>query len=123
MCARMSAVLREGLLRHELTVRPDATSGGRRADDPAVVQACLVGPRTLPRQTSVIYVARSSDDGHSWSPFVPVTTVEPCRAAAHRTRPPGRHHRALRGQSDLPGHLYLTYEDRDGAQFDLELTE
>ena len=36
---------------------------------------------------------------------------------------PGRDHRALRGQSDLPGHLYLTYEDRDGAQFDLELTE
>jgi hypothetical protein len=36
----------------------------------------LLDPGVCCGKTSVIYVTRSSDDGRSWSPFVPVTTVE-----------------------------------------------
>jgi hypothetical protein len=73
-------------------------------------------------KTSVIYVTRCGDDGRSWSPFVAVTTVGtlPGCCLPNTTFRDGI---AERFAADLPGHLYLTYEDRDGAQFDLELTE
>jgi hypothetical protein len=71
----MSASFREGLLRLELRVRPDATSGAGMATgpsgEPAVVEVCPVDGRLCCSKTSVIYV-RSCDDGRSWSLFVPL---------------------------------------------------
>ena len=75
---------------------------------------------------STIYVARSSDDGHTFSPFVPITTV---------TIPPGEVYANTRFRSGIPAtlaasptyadHLYLTYEDWDSAagQADVKLTQ
>ena len=77
-------------------------------------------------RASTIYVARSTDDGRTFTDFSPVTTVGLLTG----------------GNGDLPnttfrdgivesfvasptyaGHLYLTYEDWDGAQFDVKLTQ
>jgi hypothetical protein len=73
---------------------------------------------------STIYVARSTDDGHSFTPFVPVTTV---------TIPPGEVYPNTRFRSGItenftasptyPGHLYLTYDDWDGTQSDVKFTQ
>jgi hypothetical protein len=64
--------------------------------------------------THTIYVARSTDDGRSFAPFVPV---------ADATIPPGEVYPNTRFRSGIvesfaasptyPGHLYLTYEDWD----------
>lgn len=75
---------------------------------------------------STIYVARSKDDGRSFSAFVPITTV---------TLPPGEVYANTRFRSGIPanlaasptyaGHLYLTYEDWDaaGGQADVKMTQ
>src|SRR5919197_829405 len=76
--------------------------------------------------SSTIYVARSTDDGRSFGPFVPVTTV---------TTPPGDAYPNTRFRSGIvenfaasptyAGHLYLTYEDWDpvGGQSDVKFTQ
>src|SRR5215510_2128882 len=73
-----------------------------------------------------IYVARSTDDGRTFSPFVPVTTA---------VIPPGEVYPNTRFRSGIvesfaaspthPGHLYLTYEDWDAAagQADVKFTQ
>jgi hypothetical protein len=73
-----------------------------------------------------IYVARSTDDGRTFSPFVPVTTV---------TIPPGEVYLNTRFRSGIvesfaasptyANHLYLTYEDWDavGRQADVKFTQ
>jgi hypothetical protein len=73
---------------------------------------------------STIYVARSTDDGRSFTPFVPVTTV---------TIPPGEVYPNTRFRSGIAenfaasptyeGHLYLTYEDWDGTQSDVKFSQ
>ena len=75
---------------------------------------------------STIYVARSSDDGRTFSAFVPITTV---------TLPPGEVYPNTRFRSgiaanlaaspDYANHLYLTYEDWDSAagQADVKFTQ
>jgi hypothetical protein len=73
---------------------------------------------------SVIYVTRSSDDGRSWSRFVPVTTVgvlPGCCLPNTTFRDGITEHFAA--SPTHPGHLYLTYEDWDGAQFDVKFTQ
>jgi len=73
-----------------------------------------------------VYVARSTDDGRTFSPFVPITTV---------TIPPGEVYANTRFRSGIvenfaasptyAGHLYLTYEDWDAVagQADVKLTQ
>jgi hypothetical protein len=73
-----------------------------------------------------IYVARSVDDGRTFAPFVPITTV---------TIPPGEVYPNTRFRSGIaenfaasptyPGHLYLTYEDWDPVtgQADVKFTQ
>lgn len=75
---------------------------------------------------STVYVARSTDDGRSFSPFVPVTKV---------TIPPGEVYANTRFRSGIvesfaaspthAGHLYLAFEDWDAAtgQADVKLTQ
>jgi hypothetical protein len=76
--------------------------------------------------SNTIYVARSTDDGRTFSAFVPVTTV---------TIPPGEVYPNTRFRSGIAenfaasptyaGHLYLTYEDWDAArgQADVKFTQ
>src|SRR6266851_5695117 len=73
-----------------------------------------------------IYVARSADDGRTFSAFVPVTTV---------SIPPGEVYPNTRFRSGIvenfaasptyPNHLYLTYEDWDpvAGQADVKFTQ
>ncbi|HET7276531.1 MAG TPA: sialidase family protein, partial [Dermatophilaceae bacterium] len=75
---------------------------------------------------STVYVARSTDDGHSFSAFVPITTV---------SIPPGEVYPNTRFRSGIvesfaasptyAGHLYLTYEDWDTTlgQADVKFTQ
>ena len=75
---------------------------------------------------STIFVARSTDDGRSFSAFVPITTA---------TVPPGEVYANTRFRSGIAanltasptyaGHLYLTYEDWDTAtsQADVKMTQ
>jgi hypothetical protein len=73
---------------------------------------------------STIYVARSSDDGRSWSRFVPVITVGtlPGCCLPNTTFRDGIVEN-FAASPTYPGHLYLTYEDWDGAQFDVKFTQ
>jgi hypothetical protein len=75
---------------------------------------------------STIYVARSTDDGRTFGPFVPITTVH---------IPPGEVYPNTRFRSGIvenfaasptyAGHLYLTYEDWDPivGQADVKFTQ
>jgi hypothetical protein len=75
---------------------------------------------------STIYVARSTDDGRTFSAFVPITTA---------TVPPGEVYPNTRFRSGIienfaasptyANHLYLTYEDWDAAagQADVKFTQ
>jgi hypothetical protein len=74
--------------------------------------------------SSVIYVTRSSDDGRTWSPFVPVTTVGtlPGCCLPNTTFRDGITEN-FAASPTYPGHLYLTYEDWDGSQFDVKFTQ
>jgi hypothetical protein len=77
-------------------------------------------------RSSTIYVARSTDDGRTFSSFVPVTAV---------TIPPGEVYANTRFRSGIvesfaasptyPNHLYLTYEDWDpvAGQADVKFTQ
>jgi hypothetical protein len=71
-----------------------------------------------------IYVARSSDDGVTWSQFMPVTeaSVMPGCCLPNTTFRDGilEHFTA---SPDFPGHLYLVWEDWDGSQFDVKFTQ
>jgi hypothetical protein len=76
--------------------------------------------------SSTIYVARSVDDGRSFGPFVPVTTVNSIPTAGL----PNTSFRdgiteSFAASPTYPGHLYLTYEDWDplGGQMDVKFTQ
>jgi hypothetical protein len=83
---------------------------------------------SFPPKSSVhtIYVARSTDDGRTFSTFVPITTA---------TIPPGEVYPNTRFRSGIvenfaasptyPNHVYLTYEDWDSAagQADVKFTQ
>src|SRR6266545_1364328 len=60
---------------------------------------------------STIYVARSADDGHSFGPFVAVTTVNMIPTAGlPNTRFREGITESFAASPMYPGHLYLTYE-------------
>jgi hypothetical protein len=75
------------------------------------------GPVTL-------YVARSTDDGVSFSPFVAAATVGtlPTADLPNTTFRDGITE-SFAASPTYPGHLYLTYEDWDGTQMDVKLTQ
>jgi len=71
-----------------------------------------------------IYVARSSDDGVTWSHFVPVvqaTVMAGCCLPNTTFRDGILEHFAA--SPDRPGHLYLVWEDWGGSQFDVKFTQ
>jgi len=71
-----------------------------------------------------IYVARSSDDGVTWSDFMPVARarVMPGCCLPNTTFRDGilEHFAA---SPDHPGHLYVVWEDWDGSQFDVKFSQ
>ena len=72
-----------------------------------------------------IYVARSTDDARTWSPFtaaVPAVGLLPA-AALPNTRFRDGIVESFAASPTHPGHLYLTYEDWDGRQFDVYFTQ
>ena len=76
-------------------------------------------------KASSIYVARSSDDGRTWSPFVqavPDVGLLPTAALPNTTFRDGIVESFAASKSHA-GHLYLTYEQWDGAQFDVYFTQ
>ena len=76
-------------------------------------------------RASSIYVARSTDDGRTWSPFVaavPDVGILPIAALPNTTFRDGIVENFTASRTHA-GHLYLTYEDWDGAQFDVYFTQ
>jgi len=76
-------------------------------------------------KASSIYVARSEDDGRTWSPFtiaVRNVGILPAAALPNTTFRDGIVE-SFAASRTYPGHLYLTYEDWDGAQFDVYFTQ
>src|SRR6266545_273580 len=73
---------------------------------------------------STIYVARSADDGHSFGPFVAVTTVNMIPTAGlPNTRFRDGITESFAASPMYPGHLYLTYEEWSGTQMDVKFTQ
>jgi len=75
---------------------------------------------------STIYVARSSDDARTFSPFVPITTVSAIPTAGFpNTRFRDGITESFSASPTFPGHLYLTYEDWDAVlgQMDVKFTQ
>jgi hypothetical protein len=73
--------------------------------------------------SGTIYVARSVDDGRTFGPFVAVAPVGiiPTCCLPNTTFRDGIAEHFVASQT-YPGHLYLTYEDWDGRQFDVKFT-
>lgn len=71
-----------------------------------------------------VYVARSSDDGVTWSSFVPVATVGTIGGCClpNTTFRDGILHN-FAASPDYPGHLYVAWEDWDGRQFDVKFSQ
>jgi hypothetical protein len=75
-------------------------------------------------RASTIYVARSVDDGRSFSAFVPVTTVNMIPTAGlPNTRFRDGITESFAASPTHPGHLYLTYEEWDGTQMDVKFRQ
>ncbi len=75
---------------------------------------------------STIYVARSTDDAQTFSPFVAVTTVSAIPTAGlPNTRFRDGITESFAASPTFQGHLYLTFEDWDTArgQMDVKLTQ
>ncbi len=73
---------------------------------------------------STIYVAGSADDGVSFTPFVPVTTVTIVPGEVlPNTRFRDGIAESFAASPTYPGHLYLTYEDWNGVQMDVKFTQ
>ena len=76
-------------------------------------------------KTSSIYVTRSTDDGRTWSRFVPAVPdvgILPAAALPNTTFRDGIVE-SFAASRTHPGHVYLTYEEWDGAQFDVYFTQ
>jgi len=75
---------------------------------------------------STIYLARSTDDARTFSPFVPITTVTMVASGAlPNTRFRDGITESFAASPTYAGHLYLTYEDWDPAtaQMDVKFTQ
>jgi hypothetical protein len=75
---------------------------------------------------STIYVARSTDDGHTFSPFTPITTVSMVPGGVlPNTRFRDGITESFTASPTHPNHLYLTYEDwdADAGHMDVKFTQ
>ena len=87
------------------------------------VYVSIAGDHPSPDRKT-IYVARSSDDGVTWSDFVPVaeaTQIGACCLPNTTFRDGILEHFAA--SPDYPGHLYTVWEDWDGSQYDVKFSQ
>jgi hypothetical protein len=88
------------------------------------VYVAVASDRANSNDQKTIYVARSSDDGRSWSEFMPVTAASqiPACCLPNTTFRDGilEHFAA---SPDHPGHLYMVWEDWDGSQYDVKFSQ
>ena len=71
-----------------------------------------------------IYVARSSDDGRTWSDFVPVvqaSQIPACCLPNTTFRDGILEH--IAASPDYPGHVYVVWEAWDGSQYDVKFSQ
>jgi hypothetical protein len=111
--------------------RPQETGPANTYVYPAVdaagnVYVAYVGYVDSPaaRKQETIFVSRSIDDGVTWGPFVPVATVgtlDECCYPNIRARIGIIENFAA--SEDYPGHLYVTWEEWDGHQFDVKFSQ
>jgi len=74
--------------------------------------------------TSTIYVARSDDDAQTFTPFVPVTTVNMIPTPGlPNTRFRDGITESFAASPTYPGHLYLAFEEWSGSKMDIKFTQ
>jgi hypothetical protein len=87
--------------------------------------AFVAFPLNRNRTPTTVYVARSTDDGKTFSRFVPATppigTIPGCCLPNTSFRDGITE--SFAASPSFPGHLYLAYEDWDGTQMDVKLTQ
>ena len=105
-------------------VGPAATSVYPSIDAAGDVYLSIVSFPPDAKKPSTIYVARSTDDGRTFGPFVAVATpgMLPVCCLPNTTFRDGITEN-FAASPTYAGHLYLTYEDWDGTQFDVKLTQ
>jgi hypothetical protein len=84
----------------------------------------MASDRPTGNDAKVIYVARSADDGVTWSRFRPVaraSTLPGCCLPNTTFRDGILEHFAA--SPDHPGHLYVVWEDWDGSQYDVKFSQ
>ena len=88
------------------------------------VYVSIASDRPTGNDDKTIYVARSADDGVTWSRFMPVagaSTLPGCCLPNTTFRNGILEHFAA--SPDHPGHLYVVWEDWDGSQFDVKFSQ
>lgn len=81
-------------------------------------------PHPAKTSTATLYVSHSSDDGRTFSPFVPAATAGtlPGCCLPNTTFRDGITEN-FTASPTYAGHLYLTYEDWEGTQMDVKFTQ
>jgi hypothetical protein len=88
------------------------------------VYLSIASDRATGNDQKTIYVTRSTDDGRTWSKFMPVTPASQlpgCCLPNTTFRDGILEHFAA--SPDYPGHLYVVYEDWDGSQYDVKFSQ
>jgi hypothetical protein len=88
------------------------------------VYVAVAADKPTGNDQKTIYVARSTDDGVTWSDFMPVadgSQVSGCCLPNTTFRDGILEHFAA--SPDYPGHLYVVWEDWDGSQFDVKFSQ
>jgi hypothetical protein len=88
------------------------------------VYVAVAADKATGNDQKTIYVARSTDDGVTWSQFMPVaqgSQVSGCCLPNTTFRDGILEHFAA--SPTYPGHLYVTWEDWDGSQFDVKFSQ
>jgi hypothetical protein len=108
--------------------RPSETGPTNEYVIPAIdaagnVYVAIAGDHPSPDRKT-IYVARSSDDGVTWSEFMPVAEVAtmPGCCLPNTTFRDGILE-SFAASPDYPGHLYVVWEAWDGSQFDVKFSQ
>jgi hypothetical protein len=88
------------------------------------VYVAVAADRATGNDQKTIYVARSTDDGVTWSKFMPVASASQTSACClpNTTFRDGilEHFTA---SPTYPGHLYVVWEDWDGSQYDVKFSQ
>jgi hypothetical protein len=88
------------------------------------VYVAVAADKPTGNDQKTIYVARSTDDGVTWSRFMPVaqgSQAPGCCLPNTSFRDGILEH--FTASPDYPGHLYVTWEDWDGSQFDVKFSQ